>query len=698
MRSKIPFFSSSSASALTRLAWAELCDAVNLLENQIPEGGHARDLAPRLKRLREQAQLKLDAYQQSIISSNYPGISSNYDNENRSPHHQHHHAQSTGMGDSPPEDKSNHEDDKLAVLGTATRVLEGKLRQTSRNHPKHIIAGIGGAGSSGSTGGNKSGNSPYGSNSGISSTSSTSYPYTNSYSPSFGQQQQQGGSGQSQLSQGQGGTGTPTAVPVYSASTPTAQSQPFAMGKGAMPVNVGYVDQSLAELLAEVSSPGRDPTLASGGLDDDDDEDDSGMMYFNMPSGNTPSASTPQPSGGLLKGSKSPGDSTGGENAFSSFSFTTGNDGFKAPRNPSSSSAAGINALAPISLTQNPTTSSSSSTTTGSGIPTGSISQQSTTSSSGYTALPDAGVSPSSGINFGSSASDIGSLSSSGNGGVDSANSNSTTNSTSAGGSSFLSSIPGLMAPSPGTSPYASYSPADGRRSSIHDGMTPEQQQQQQLQQGLLRTSQGGQPSSSAFVNDGRSINIGGAVVGVGGNSSSEDSYLDTAWMDYFPTPGVGLFPQSTGLLFGGSSGTTTPNNGGGPPSGGGQMHMGSGTGGVGGNTLQPSAGRNAMSFSSDPALQYHLSSSQQQQGMQQQAGGAGGGRMQYHSPPLQQNTHQMQQHQHQQIQQQQQQRDRYLQQQQPHQQQQQQPGPGGNNMSTYRVYDDLFNSVNNRY
>ena len=161
-----------------------------------------------MKRLREQAQLKLDAYQQSIISSNYPGISGNYDiNESRAGGGSNQFSQNgIGMGDSPPEDKLNQEDDKLAVLGTATRVLEGKLRQNTRNHShnynKLSIVGTGGtgttAGNNSNTGASssKSGNSPYGSLSGLNpgsaASSSTSYPYAaNLYSPTFGQQQLQ---------------------------------------------------------------------------------------------------------------------------------------------------------------------------------------------------------------------------------------------------------------------------------------------------------------------------------------------------------------------------------------------------------------------------------------------------------------------------------------------------------------------------
>lgn len=628
-----------------------MCDAVNLLENQIPEGGHARDLAPRLKRLREQAQLKLDAYQQSIISSNYPSVNANYDGENRSPHHQHG-SQSANIGDSPPEDKATAagEDDKLAVLGTATRVLEGKLRQSSRHHNnshKQLM------GSSKSTGGSSYNSAtPPGVN-GVGSASSTSYSsFTNSYSPSFGSLQQ-GQLQQQQQQQASMPTGSSSGLPVYNASTPTAQSQPFAMGKGAMPVNIGYVDQSLAELLAEVSTPGRDPALTSAaGMEGaDDDEDDSGMMYFNMPSGSTPGATSPLSSGANIEGEG---------NAFSSFSFTT-QDSFKAPRNPSSS------ATSPTAGTSGKSTNTTSSSTS---IPSGSVSQSSTASSSNYTALPDAGVSPSSGLNFGQSdmgLSENGVVSPTGNG------------SSVASGSSFLSSIPGLLAPSPGASPYGSYttssSASEGRRGSMQDSMSDgiskqQQQQTSQQPQATMRTSQNGQSQRQY----GNAVNNGG---------NPEDSYLDTAWMDYFPTPGVGLFPQSTGLLFGGSSGTSTP--GGGPVLATSQMvappqqqqpQMMSSSQGQGGQ-------RGSISFSDGAGNIYPITHpgqprQQQQQGMQQ-----------YHSPPHQlPHPHQQQQQMHQQ--QQQQQRGRYM--------PQQAGPPGAGNMNTYRAYDDMFGSGNNRY
>lgn len=639
------------ASALTRLAWAELCDAVNLLENQIPEGGHARDLAPRLKRLREQAQLKLDAYQQSIISSNYPSVNANYDGENRSPHHQHG-SQSANIGDSPPEDKANAagEDDKLAVLGTATRVLEGKLRQSSRHHNNSHKQLMGGSKSTGGSSYNSA--TPPGVN-GVGSASLTSYSsFTNSYSPSFGSLQQ--GQLQQQQQQASMSTGSSTGLPVHNASTPTAQSQPFAMGKGAMPVNIGYVDQSLADMLAEVSTPGRDPALtsAAGVEGTDNDEDDSGMMYFNMPSGSTPGATSPSASGVNREGEG---------NAFSSFSFTT-QDSFKAPRNPSSS------ATSPTANTSGKSTSTTSSSTN---IPSGSVSQSSTASSSNYTALPDAGVSPSSGLNFGQSdmgLSENDVVSPTGNGsGV-------------ASGSSFLSSIPGLLAPSPGgTSPYGSYatsSASDGRRGSMQDSVLDcisQQQQTSQQSQGPMRTSQNG-PSQRQYSN---AVNNGG---------NPEDSYLDTAWMDYFPTPGVGLFPQSTGLLFGGSSGTSTP--GGGPVLATSQMvappqqqqqqpQM------MSGNTVGPQGQggqRGSISFSDGAGNIYPITHpgqprQQQQQGMQP-----------YHSPPHQlPHPHQQQQQMHQQ-----QQRGRYM--------PQQAGPPGAGNMNTYRAYDDLFGSGNNRY
>jgi hypothetical protein len=620
-----------------------------------------------LKRLREQAQLKLDAYQQSIISSNYPGISGNYDSSDARAGPQ---IGITGMGDSPTEEKPNQEDDKLAVLGTATRVLEGKLRQNTRNHShgynKHSV----GSGGGNNCGSSKSGNSPYGSLSGLNpgsaSSSSTSYPYAaNLYSPTFGQQQTQA-QGTTQTQQAQNGDRSASG-PVYSASTPTAQTLPFAMGKGAMPVNIGCVDQSLADLLAEVSSPNsRDPTISggSGALGGEDEDEDSAMMYFNMPSGNTPVPGSGGPhSGGSTKSAG--GTEGGADNAFSTFSFSTGRDGFKAPRNPLSSSSNN----APISLTQNPTHTLQSGTVSQQQQQANNTSTSSSVSSS-YTALPDAGVSPSSGLDFGTP-SELGGISTAVTGSNDS-NSNPADNS---GGSSFLSSIPGLLATSPNASSYGGYTP-DGRRSSIAEGMPDMQNQQQRLSHGLssatLRTSNQGASTSGthqqAYAADRRSGSI------------NEDSYLDTAWMDYFPTPGVGLFPQSTGLLFGASSGATTP-NGINPTGTTGQFQSSTSSTSMLSPLPASSGGRGSNSYP-DSSMQYQQ---QQQPQPQQQAGmqqGSNGGLVGYPSP-----THQQQMQEQQQSQQQQ--RNRYL---------QQQPGPGGNNMNTYRVYDDLFGSVNNRY
>lgn len=694
-----------SASALTRLAWAELCDAVNLLESQVNEGGHARDLAPRLKRLREQAQLKLDAYQQSIISSNYPGIPSSHDQDAMKGTRN---SSTSNMLESPvgPDEKASPEDEKLNILGTATRVLEGKLRQAGRSH--HV-----GTHRPSPTGSKSVGSSSYHtsvatptSGSGIGSVgSNSSYGAgpTFTSASNFGGQtagSRNPGGLQTQLP-GQSHSAPPSShssgVPIFSASTPTAQSPPFAMGKGAMPVNIGFVDQSLADLLAEVASPGQDPVLSAGS----NAEDDSGMMYFTMPSGSeTPNASV---SGGNnskateagssntnsnnnnnnnianLNNQSNKNNSFVGGSGYTGYTFA-GVDEFKAPRNPG----------------QNSYTASSQSGNGGGDNRQGSgmnsknnvnqIGSNSNSSNSGYTALPDTAVSPSSGLNFGMTDYVMG-------GPAESSLLNNNNNNASAGGSSFLSSIAGLLAPSPGSG-------------ITYSGYTPDVRKQQQDSNNMMGEGGSSRRDSGNFVNGDRSDNnnnnnrpsglhlsaimssSSSTTPGDGssttpsdggnpttstanGNSNSnnnnnnsgmqtsmEDSYLDTAWMDYFPTPGVGLFPQTTGLLFGNSPlntpGIQTPNPGG---------------------NRNSSSNNNNNNGPGQSNFQYSNMGNE----------GSSGNVMQFQQQQQPQSRFMQQQHQH-------------LQQQQQQQQGQNRPSGGGSGVGAYKMYDDLFGSINNSF
>ena len=103
-----------SGSALTKLAWTELCAALDILEQESKSGNYARDLAPRLRKLRDQAKAKLQAFETD-------GARAVCDSANVSNHHQGHHPDHNDLED-------------LAVLGTATRKLDfNKPSQTARN-------------------------------------------------------------------------------------------------------------------------------------------------------------------------------------------------------------------------------------------------------------------------------------------------------------------------------------------------------------------------------------------------------------------------------------------------------------------------------------------------------------------------------------------------------------------------------------
>lgn len=121
-------------SALIRVAWHELNVAMGLLESLGKEAGHAKDLHPRLKRLRDQAQSKLEAYQNSPSASLSPHSQAGMDSSG---------AGSLGQGSqggAGPLRDGEHDADKsvnvkeedgeqLAVLGAATRKLEGNFVQ-----------------------------------------------------------------------------------------------------------------------------------------------------------------------------------------------------------------------------------------------------------------------------------------------------------------------------------------------------------------------------------------------------------------------------------------------------------------------------------------------------------------------------------------------------------------------------------------
>lgn len=101
-------------SALTKLAWTELCAALDILEQESKGGNYARDLAPRLRKLRDQAKAKLQAFETD-------GSRAACDSANVGNHHQGHHPDHNDLED-------------LAVLGTATRKLDfNKPSQTARN-------------------------------------------------------------------------------------------------------------------------------------------------------------------------------------------------------------------------------------------------------------------------------------------------------------------------------------------------------------------------------------------------------------------------------------------------------------------------------------------------------------------------------------------------------------------------------------
>jgi hypothetical protein len=123
-------------SALIRLAWNELNEAMTLLENLAREGGHARDLHPRLRRLRDQAQAKLEAFQNSPSTSLSPHSQAGMDTSSAGglhgqPGHVGHGAGPDGGQDGEkggPVVKEE-EVEQLAVLGAATRKLEGNFVQ-----------------------------------------------------------------------------------------------------------------------------------------------------------------------------------------------------------------------------------------------------------------------------------------------------------------------------------------------------------------------------------------------------------------------------------------------------------------------------------------------------------------------------------------------------------------------------------------
>lgn len=124
-------------SALIRVAWSELNESMNLLEKLGKEAGHAKDLHPRLKRLRDQAQAKLEAFQNSPSTSLSPHSHAGMDTSSASSGA---HGQARQMGpgaarDAGPDGEKGavavkeEEGDQLAVLGAATRKLEGNFVQ-----------------------------------------------------------------------------------------------------------------------------------------------------------------------------------------------------------------------------------------------------------------------------------------------------------------------------------------------------------------------------------------------------------------------------------------------------------------------------------------------------------------------------------------------------------------------------------------
>lgn len=155
-----------SASALTRLAWNELNDAVLLLENVSKEGGHARDLYPRLRKLRDQALVKLEHYQNNpvppsstVAGSGQPG---NFNAGRAAPADMYdypltapsaiapatfgHALDSAGDGHGGTGEGTTvtvkEEEAELAVLGAATRKLEGNFVQRYQPTRTHSAAGM----------------------------------------------------------------------------------------------------------------------------------------------------------------------------------------------------------------------------------------------------------------------------------------------------------------------------------------------------------------------------------------------------------------------------------------------------------------------------------------------------------------------------------------------------------------------------
>lgn len=122
-------------SALTRVAWSELNVAMTILEDLAREGGHARELHPRLRRLRDQAQAKLEAYQKSPSNSLSPhSHHAGMDTSSSSSGVYGYSGQGAGRDVGHDADRGvpqvkEEEVEQLAVLGAATRKLEGNFVQ-----------------------------------------------------------------------------------------------------------------------------------------------------------------------------------------------------------------------------------------------------------------------------------------------------------------------------------------------------------------------------------------------------------------------------------------------------------------------------------------------------------------------------------------------------------------------------------------